>query len=73
MLNAVEDRDEFHDKIIAPYKGELEIWFTKHRNVINYFKLIFLTVLAVLKPSSNKWKTSFKDLPTVPTELEEYI
>ena len=73
MLNAVEDRDEFHDKIIAPYKGELEIWFTKHRNVINYFKLIFLTVLAVLKPSSNKWKTSFKDLPTVPDELKEYI
>jgi hypothetical protein len=26
-----------------------------------------------LKPSSNKWKTSFKDLPPVPTELEEYI
>lgn len=73
MLNAVEDRDEFHDKIIAPYKGELEIWFTKHRNVINYFKLIFLTVLAVLKPSSNKWKTSFKDLPTIPDELKEYI
>ena len=73
MLNAVEDRDEFHDKIIAPYKGELEIWFTKHRNVINYFKLIFLTVLAVLKPSSTKWKTSFKDLPPVPDELKEYI
>lgn len=73
MLNAVEDRDYFHDKIIAPYKGELEIWFTKHRNVINYFKLIFLTVLAVLKPSSNKWKTSFKDLPTIPDELKEYI
>jgi lipopolysaccharide/colanic/teichoic acid biosynthesis glycosyltransferase len=73
MLNAVEDRDEFHDKIIAPYKGELEIWFTKHRNIINYFKLIFLTVLAVLKPSSNKWKTSFKDLPTIPDELKEYI
>ena len=73
MLNAVEDRDEFHDKIIAPYKGELEIWFTKHRNIITYFKLIFLTVLAVLKPSSNKWKTSFKDLPTIPDELKEYI
>lgn len=73
MLNAVENRDDFHDRIIAPYKGNLEIWFTKHRNIITYFKLIFLTVLAVLKPSSNKWKTSFKDLPPVPTELEEYI
>ena len=73
VLNAVEDRDYFHDQIIAPYKGELEIWFTQHRNVINYFKLIYLTVLAVLKPSSNKWKTSFKDLPTIPDELKDYI
>ena len=47
MLNAVEDRDEFHDKIIAPYKGELEIWFTQHRNVVNYFKLIFLRRVCV--------------------------
>jgi len=73
MLNAVEDRDFFHDSIIAPYKGTLEIWFTKHRTVATYFKLIFLTVLAVLNPQSNKWKTSFNDLPTIPAELQSYI
>lgn len=73
MLNAVEDRDFFHDSIIAPYKGALEIWFTKHRTVVNYFKLIFLTVLAVLNPQSNKWKVSFSDLPAIPAELQGYI
>ncbi len=73
MLNAVEDRDFFHDSIIAPYKGALEIWFTKHRTVATYFKLIFLTVLAVLNPQSNKWKTSFRDLPAIPAELQSYI
>lgn len=73
MLNKVEDRDTFHDTIIAPYKGKLEIWFTQHRTLVNYFKLIWLTVLSVLNPSSNAWKTSFKDLPPIPAELEKYI
>lgn len=73
MLNAVQSRDEFHDTIIAPYKGQLEIWFTEHRNIITYFKLIFLTALAVIKPSSKAWRTAFKDLPPVPAELESFI
>ena len=73
MLNNVEDRDTFHDTVIAPYKGQLEIWFTHHRTLATYFKLIWLTVLAVLNPTSNAWKTSFKDLPPVPAELEKYI
>lgn len=73
MLNAVSDRDHFHDTIIAPYKGELEVWFVHHRSIGVYFKLIWLTVLAVIKPSSKAWMTAFKDLPPVPTELEQYI
>lgn len=73
MLNAVQNRDEFHDTIIAPYKGQLEIWFTNHRNIITYFKLIFLTAWAVIKPSSKAWRTSFKDLPPVPAELDSFI
>ena len=73
MLNAVEDRDHFHDTIIAPYKGALEVWFVNHRSVNVYFKLIWLTVLAVLKPSSKAWRKAFKELPPVPAELEQYI
>ena len=73
MLNAVEDRNHFHDTFIAPYKGALEVWFVQHRSVNVYFKLIWLTVLAVLKPSSKAWRTAFKDLPPVPTELDQYI
>lgn len=73
MLNAVENRDAFHDTIIAPYKGALEVYFVNHRNLCTYFKLIWLTVLAVLKPSSKSWRKAFKGLPPVPAELEEYI
>ena len=53
--------------------GELEVWFVNHRSVGVYFKLIWLTVLAVLKPSSRAWRTAFNNLPPVPTELELYI
>lgn len=73
MLNAVTDRNEFHDTVIAPYKGALEEWFVKHRSLTVYFKLIWLTVLAVLRPSSKAWRKAFKDLPPVPSELEQYI
>lgn len=74
MLNDVDgNRDDFHDTIIAPYKGELEIWFVQHRTISIYFKLIWLTILAVLKPKSSLWRTSFKDLPPVPNELEGCI
>lgn len=73
LLNAVSDRDKFHDTVIAPYKGALEVWFVQHRSVAVYFKLIWLTVLAVLKPSSKAWRKAFKDLPLVPAELEQYI
>jgi len=74
MLNDVDgNRDDFHDTIIAPYKGELEIWFVQHRTISIYFKLIWLTILAVLKPKSSLWRTAFKNLPPVPAELEKYI
>ncbi len=73
MLNAVADRDHFHDTVIAPYKGALEVWFVQHRTLGVYFNLIWLTVLAVVKPSSKGWRRAFKDLPPVPVELEQYI
>lgn len=74
MLSRISvDRNLFHDTVIAPYKGKLEVWFSKNRNLKNYFKLIFMTVDAVLHPDSKKWRTAFKDLPPVPPELEQYI
>lgn len=73
MLNAVANRDEFHDLVIAPYKGALEVWFVQNRTLSVYFKLILLTILAVLRPSSKAWKKSFKGLPPVPEALEQYI
>jgi len=67
------DRDYFHDNIITPYKGELEIWWTKNRTIGNYFKLIILTAWALVSPRTKLWKKWFKDLPNPPAELDKYL
>ena len=73
ILQQFKDKKSFHQTVITPYKAALEVWYVEHKNLLLYFKLIFMTVLAVLNPSSNAWRTSFKDLPPVPAELEKYI
>lgn len=73
ILQNFEDKKSFHQNVIAPYKAALEVWYVQHKSIWLYFKLIFMTVGAVLNPSSNKWRTAFKDLPSVPAELEQYI
>ena len=72
ILQRVEDKDAFHRDVITPYKAELECWYVKHRNIFMYFKMIELTVEAVLHPESKKWK-KLKHIPQVPKELEEYL
>jgi lipopolysaccharide/colanic/teichoic acid biosynthesis glycosyltransferase len=68
-----KDRDYFHDHIIAPYKGQLEVWWTKNRTVANYLKIIILTVWVLIFPNSQLWKKWFKDVPQPPQELEKYL
>lgn len=73
ILQQFEDKKAFHQNVIAPYKAALEVWYVQHKSLGLYFKLIFMTVEAVLHPQSKKWRTAFKDLPPVPAELEQYI
>ena len=54
---------ELYRKIIAPYKGELERWFTKNNSISTYFKLIFLTIIVVVMPSNQSVWSIFKSLP----------
>jgi len=67
------DRDHFHDTIVAPYKGDLEVWWTQHRTISNYFKLIFLTALVIFMPRTDVWKKWFAGLPEPPKELKQFI
>jgi hypothetical protein len=67
------DRDQFHDSVIALYKGELEIWFVAHRNLYTYFMLIILTAWAVPFPKSRFHKRIFKALPVPAPELLAHV
>ncbi|HEY5510363.1 MAG TPA: sugar transferase [Prolixibacteraceae bacterium] len=57
---------EFYRLHIAPYKGELELWYQKHLSFYTDFMLMFLTAWAILVPKSNLVYVVFKDLPKRP-------
>ena len=67
-----EERVEFYKNVITPYKGQLEVWYSEHRGVGMYFRLIFMTVEVVLNPKSKGWK-KLKGIPEALTELEKYL
>ena len=58
-----EDPHEFYKRVIAPYKGDLEMWYQKNRSFILDLKLIFLTAWVILFPKSRMFEKLFKDLP----------
>ena len=63
------DRDLFHDTVITPYKGELEVWYTRHHSLLVYCALIILTAWTILRPGSKAHRKMLPDLPEPPAEL----
>lgn len=69
ISNAPGDKHEFYKQHIAPYKGELEIWYQEHLSFYTDFMLIFLTAWAIVSPESELAHKVFKDLPERPAIL----
>ena len=65
IISAVKDEDphDFYKRVIAPYKGELEMWYQDHNSFFLDLQLIFLTAWVILSPTSNLYEKWFKDLP----------
>ena len=65
IISAVnnENPHEFYERVIAPYKGELEMWYQKNNTYILDLKLIFMTAWVILSPTSKLYEKWFKDLP----------
>ena len=64
------DPISFYTEKIAPYKGEVELWYQKQKSLWVDFKIIFLTAWVIVFPKSElpfKW---FKDLPEKPEWME---
>lgn len=63
VKNEGNDPKEFYQKVIYPYKGKLEKWYQENQSFVVDFKILLLTVFAIIFPSSQlafKW---FKKLP----------
>lgn len=73
MMHDHHDPDQFYDEIIMPYKGNLEGWYVSNQGLLTYIKLIFVTAWIVIFPKSNLVWRCFSNLPSPPTELNEYL
>ncbi len=54
---------EFYQKVISPYKGALEIWYSNNKNFYFDFMILFLTAWAIIFKESKLVYKVFKDLP----------
>ena len=63
------DKHEFYRQNIAPYKGELELWYQEHLTLYTDFMIIFLTAWVILFPHSGLVHKIFSDLPARPEYL----
>ena len=52
----------YKDKI-APYKGNLEIWYQNRKSLLLDLSIIFLTAWVIFVPTSKLYEKWFKDLP----------
>ena len=58
-----EDPHDFYKRVIAPYKGELEMWYQSNRSLFLDLQLIFMTAWAIVVPETRVYEKWFKDLP----------
>ena len=64
------DLHAYYTAHIAPYKGELEIWYLNKISFWTDARLIFLTFWVIFFKESNLPYLFFKDLPKKPEELK---
>lgn len=61
---------EYYRQYIAPYKGQLEIWYHDHASISIDVTIIFLTAWQIIFPHSLLVHRFFKDLPPMPKVLK---
>lgn len=58
-----ENPHDFYKRVIAPYKGEVEMWYIENRSFTLDIRLILLTAWVIVAPKSRIYEKWFKDLP----------
>jgi lipopolysaccharide/colanic/teichoic acid biosynthesis glycosyltransferase len=70
ISNAEGDKHLFYREHIAPYKGELELWYLGNLSFTTDLILLTLTVITVFAPNNQLIYKIFKTLPPKPEELK---
>jgi lipopolysaccharide/colanic/teichoic acid biosynthesis glycosyltransferase len=73
ILSKNESSVDFYDKVIAPYKGEVEAYYVINSGIITYFLVILLTIWVVVFPKSKLVWKFFPDLPVPPESLQKNL
>ena len=60
---------EFYREHIIPYKSDLELWYVKNDSLWLYIKIILVTIVVVVFPSSNVVEKIFIGIPKLPKSL----
>ncbi|MBT7815751.1 MAG: sugar transferase [Polaribacter sp.] len=65
IISAVSNEDpfEFYKRIIAPYKGEVEMWYQKNASFYLDIQLILMTAWVILFPKTRLYEKWFSNLP----------
>ena len=58
-----ENPHEFYTRVIAPYKGELEMWYQENRSLVLDLRLILMTVWVIIFPETMLYEKWFGDAP----------
>jgi len=65
IISAIKDENphDFYKRVIAPYKGELEMWYQEHCSFFLDLQLIFTTAWVIVFSETKLYEKWFKDLP----------
>lgn len=66
ILSQGDNPREIYKQKVAPYKGELELWYSENVSFFTDIKIIILTFLVILSPKSDLHYKWLKNLPTKP-------
>ena len=58
-----ENPHDFYKRVIAPFKGELEMWYQEKRSLPIDIQLIFITAWVIVFPETRLYEKWFKNLP----------
>jgi lipopolysaccharide/colanic/teichoic acid biosynthesis glycosyltransferase len=74
-LMSLSEEGSFHlyDKVVMPYKCELELWYVKNQTLYNYFLVIFLTIWVIISSNASLCWKCLEGLPVKPTGLKKLI